>query len=86
MRGGNDRDVRGFGGLQATLKLSRMPVEVTLIDRRNFHLFLPLATWLTVHLFYLIGFENRLLVPIRWSFSFATHGRGARPIAGDDGR
>ena len=33
----------GFGGLQATLKLSRMPVEVTLIDRRNFHLFQPLA-------------------------------------------
>jgi NADH:ubiquinone reductase (H+-translocating) len=33
----------GFGGLQATLKLARMPVEVTLIDRRNFHLFQPLA-------------------------------------------
>jgi NADH:ubiquinone reductase (H+-translocating) len=33
----------GFGGLQAALKLSRMPVEVTLIDRRNFHLFQPLA-------------------------------------------
>ena len=33
----------GFAGLQATLKLSRMPVEVTLVDRRNFHLFQPLA-------------------------------------------
>ncbi|MBV9165107.1 MAG: NAD(P)/FAD-dependent oxidoreductase [Solirubrobacterales bacterium] len=33
----------GFGGLQASLKLSRMPVEVTLIDRRNFHLFQPLV-------------------------------------------
>jgi NADH dehydrogenase len=30
--------------------------------------------------FYLIGFQNRLLVLIRWSFSFATHGRGARLI------
>ena len=38
------------------------------------------ATWLLVHLFYLIGFQNRLLVLIRWSFSFATHGRGARLI------
>jgi NADH dehydrogenase len=37
-------------------------------------------TWLLVHLWYLIGFENRLLVIIRWSFSFATHGRGARLI------
>ena len=33
----------GFGGLQAALKLARHPVEVTLVDRRNFHLFQPLA-------------------------------------------
>src|SRR6201990_1076787 len=33
----------GFGGLQAALKLARRPVEVTLVDRRNFHLFQPLA-------------------------------------------
>jgi NADH dehydrogenase len=40
------------------------------------------VTWLVVHLFYLIGFQNRLLVLIRWSFSFVTHGRGARLITG----
>jgi NADH dehydrogenase len=44
--------------------------------------FLAWATWLVVHLWYLIGFQNRLLVLIRWSFSFATHGRGARLITG----
>src|SRR5215475_6360860 len=33
----------GFGGLQATLKLAKLPVDVTLVDRRNFHLFQPLA-------------------------------------------
>ena len=33
----------GFGGLQAALKLAKLPVDVTLIDRRNFHLFQPLA-------------------------------------------
>jgi NADH dehydrogenase len=32
----------GFGGLNAAQKLKRAPVEVTLIDRRNFHLFQPL--------------------------------------------
>lgn len=32
----------GFGGLAAAQKLKRSPVEVTLIDRRNFHLFQPL--------------------------------------------
>ena len=33
----------GFGGLQAALKLRRAPVEITLVDRRNFHLFQPLT-------------------------------------------
>src|SRR6201993_769231 len=32
----------GFGGLQAVSKLRRSRVEVTLVDRRNFHLFQPL--------------------------------------------
>jgi len=42
--------------------------------------FLAWMTWLLVHLWYLIGFQNRLLVLIRWSVSFLTHGRGARLI------
>jgi NADH dehydrogenase len=41
--------------------------------------------WLAVHLYYLIGFQNRLVVLIRWLFSFATRGRGARLILGDTG-
>jgi NADH dehydrogenase len=32
----------GFAGLNAAQKLKRAPVEITLIDRRNFHLFQPL--------------------------------------------
>ncbi|HUK95369.1 MAG TPA: quinol oxidase, partial [Gaiellaceae bacterium] len=40
------------------------------------------VVWLTVHLFYLIGFENRFLVFFRWTISFLTHGRGARLIGG----
>src|SRR3954452_6403855 len=32
----------GFGGLYAAQSLRRAPVAVTLIDRRNFHLFQPL--------------------------------------------
>jgi NADH dehydrogenase len=38
--------------------------------------------WLGVHLWQLIGFQNRLLVLIQWSVSFVTHGRGARLITG----
>src|SRR5205823_8680431 len=33
----------GFGGLQAAIHLARAPVELTLVDRRNFHLFQPLT-------------------------------------------
>ncbi len=32
----------GFGGLYTAQALRKTPVEVTLIDRRNFHLFQPL--------------------------------------------
>src|ERR1700674_4247213 len=32
----------GFGGLSSVQRLKRAPVEVILIDRRNFHLFQPL--------------------------------------------
>jgi NADH dehydrogenase len=42
--------------------------------------FMAWVTWLVVHLWYLVGFQNRLLVIVRWSFSFVTHGRGSRLI------
>jgi NADH dehydrogenase len=42
--------------------------------------FLAWITWLVVHLFYLVGFQNRLLVLIRWSIAFVTRGRGTRLI------
>jgi NADH dehydrogenase len=40
------------------------------------------VTWLVVHLMYLIGFQNRVLVVVRWTFSYITRGRGARLITG----
>ena len=36
--------------------------------------------WLVVHLYYLVGFENRSVVLLRWSYSFFSHGRGTRLI------
>jgi NADH dehydrogenase len=46
--------------------------------------FLAWMMWLLIHLWYLIGFQNRLLVFLRWFISFVTHGRGARLITGDE--
>lgn len=36
--------------------------------------------WLVIHIWYLIGFQNRLLVIVQWAFSFVTHGRSGRLI------
>lgn len=56
-------------------------------DIKGFKLsgFLAWVTWLVVHLWYLVGFENRIVVFIRWAFSFVSHGRGARLITGEAG-
>jgi NADH:ubiquinone reductase (H+-translocating) len=40
--------------------------------------------WLLVHLFYLIGMQNRLLVLTRWMFSYLTRSGGARLITGSE--
>ncbi len=38
--------------------------------------------WLAVHLVYLVGFRNRLLVLLDWAYSYFTYERGARLITG----
>jgi NADH dehydrogenase len=43
------------------------------------------VVWLFVHLWYLVGFQNRLVVFIRWLFSFVTRGRAARLITTTEG-
>jgi NADH dehydrogenase len=40
--------------------------------------------WLFIHIFFLIGFRNRLLVMIQWAWSYLTYERGARLITGSD--
>jgi NADH dehydrogenase len=40
-------------------------------------------TWLTVHIFFLIGFRNRLSVFAAWIWNYLTFTRGARLITGD---
>ena len=53
-------------------------------DIKGIHLsgFVAWVTWLVVHLWYLVGFQNRVVVFIRWGFSFITRGRGSRLITG----
>ena len=40
--------------------------------------------WLFVHLMYLVGFDNRLVVFFKWAYSYLTFNRGARLITGQE--
>ena len=44
--------------------------------------FLAWLSWLFVHIFFLIGFRNRVIVMIQWAWSYLTFERGARLITG----
>jgi NADH dehydrogenase len=78
LRGDDSRPFRYVDkGNLATVGRSKAVAEIKGLRLSGF---LAWATWLLVHLFYLIGFQNRLLVFLRWTFSFVTRGRGARLI------
>jgi NADH:ubiquinone reductase (H+-translocating) len=44
--------------------------------------FIAWLAWLFVHILFLIGFRNRVLVFIQWAWSYFTYERGARLITG----
>ena len=50
------------------------------IWKLHFNGFIAWLTWIFVHIFFLIGFRNRVLVLIQWAWSYFTFGRGARII------
>lgn len=56
---------------------------VAAFPRSSWSGFVAWCLWLSIHIFYLIGFRNRLLVMIQWAWSFFTFQRGVRLITGD---
>jgi NADH dehydrogenase len=46
--------------------------------------FLAWLAWVFVHIWYLIEFDNKLLVLFQWAWNYFTRKRGARLITGDD--
>ena len=48
--------------------------------------FLAWLSWLFVHIFFLIGFRNRIIVMIEWAWSYFTYDRSARLITGESRR
>lgn len=64
-------------GQMATIGRSRAVVE---FKGHRFFGFFAWLTWLVVHIYYLIGFRNRVFVLIQWIWAYITYGRGARLI------
>lgn len=54
-------------------------------DIRKYHLsgFIAWLIWIFVHIFFLIGFRNRVIVLFEWAWSYWTFQRGARIITGE---
>ena len=48
--------------------------------------FLAWIIWLFVHIYYLIGFENKFVVLFQWASSYLTYQKGARLIVNHDWR
>jgi NADH dehydrogenase len=53
------------------------------IWRLHFGGFFAWLTWIFVHIFFLIGFRNRVIVLLEWAWSYLTYARGARLITGE---
>lgn len=70
-------------GQMATIGRSRAIVE---IGRLRFAGFPAWVLWLVVHIYYLTGFRNRLLVVLQWAWSYLTFRRGARLIVSKEWR
>ena len=53
------------------------------LGRVRFGGFVAWFIWIFIHIAYLIGFRNRVLVLIQWAWSYVTYSRGARLITGE---
>ena len=66
-------------GIMATIGRSRAVVQVGRVELSGFMAWLA---WIVIHILYLIGFRNRLVVMIDWAWAYFAYGRGARLITG----
>lgn len=59
--------------------------KAAIADFRGFHLkgFVGWLVWSVAHIYFLIGFRNRIAVTLDWLWSYLTFERGARLITGE---
>ena len=69
-------------GMMATIGRA---AAVAVIGKRYLTGLIAWLAWLFVHLVFLIGFRNRVLVLLQWAWSYLSWQRGARLITGELG-
>jgi len=67
---------------KGTLAVIGRAAGVAWFGKLRFSGFLAWLAWLFIHLMFLVGFENRVLVFLQWGFQYFTFHRGARLITG----
>lgn len=78
IKGESPRDFKYLDkGQMATIGRKLAVMEFKGIKARGMFAWLA---WLFVHIYYLIGFKNRLFVLMQWTWSYLTFSRGARLI------
>ena len=70
-------------GQMATIGRSRAIVQT---GGLRYGGWLAWLTWLVVHIYFLVGFKNRLFVVLQWAWAYLTFRRGARLILDRDWR
>jgi NADH:quinone reductase (non-electrogenic) len=84
LREGGDFDVRPSFHYWDKGSLATIGRAAAVAEFGRIHIsgFIAWLSWLFVHILFLIGFRNRLLVFIQWAWSYVTYERGARLITG----
>jgi NADH:ubiquinone reductase (H+-translocating) len=67
-------------GSLATIGRSKAVAD---LGKLHFSGYFAWLAWLFVHLLFLIGFRNRLMVMLEWAWAYLTYNQGARLITGD---
>jgi NADH dehydrogenase len=66
-------------GMTATVGRSRAVLESGRLELDGF---IAWVAWLVIHVWYLIGFRNRIAVTLNWAWNYLTYRQGARLITG----
>ena len=72
---------RDFGSL-ATIGRKRAVAQIRQLKLRGF---IAWVLWSVAHIYFLIGFRNRLIVAMNWMWNYLTFQRGTRLITGMSG-